>query len=265
MTEVIEDIEYKNFIREIRLLTEIDLTNYKAPQMIRRLNSLMNRMNIPSFSKYVDLLKSDKVKLQEFKDYITINVTEFFRNPDKWQELKTAIMPELISSHKLGTTLKIWSAGSSSGVEAYSLAMMMRKSFPATDYTIIGTDIDNNMLKKASSGIYNTAELKGIDEQLLKENFTAIDHGSFQINANLKKNVSFKHGNLLLDNFDTNFDLILCRNVVIYFTEAAKSVLYHKFYNALRDNGVFFVGSTESILNARDIGFKSKLNFFYQK
>ncbi len=259
-----DDNEYTYFKNEILKLVNIDLNSYKAPQMMRRLASLITRIGLSGYREYVDFLKRDTTKVQEFKDFITINVTEFFRNPEKWDELRRIIIPTLERTKK-NSALKLWSAGCSYGAEPYTLAITMEEFFPNHPYSILATDIDQEVLGKAQRGIYREVDYKAMDTNLSKKYFTPTNDGSYVIRESLKRNINFKKNNLLMDNFENNYDLILCRNVVIYFTEEAKQQLYKKFFNALRSEGILFIGSTESILNARDIGFGSQLNFFYQR
>ncbi len=176
-------------------------------------------------------------------------------------ELETTVLPELM---RTSPKLSIWSAGCSTGAEPYSLAMILDALSPHTKHRILATDLDIEMLNKAKQGHYVNNELKNVSTARLKKYFK-LDEGGATVNDVIKSRVEFKKHNLLLDNFESNFDIILCRNVVIYFTEEAKETLYRRFFTALRPGGVLFVGGTEAILTFRDIGFQHYLPFFYRK
>lgn len=251
-------IEFKNNIKKF---CNIDLSCYKEKQMKRRINSLMKRNDIKGYRSYFDALKRNKDLLGEFLDYITINVSEFFRNPSQWRVLEKNILPSLFNSKK---RIKVWSTACASGEEPYSLALLF-KSLDILDNThILATDIDKLALQRAKKGIYNEKAVKNIPETLLDRYFTR-ESNKYIIDESIKNKINFQHMNLLEDKFPTNYDLILCRNVMIYFTEEAKEKLYKKFYNALSDDGIFFVGSTEQIIMPQKYGFNSVKNFFYRK
>ncbi|MCF6096772.1 protein-glutamate O-methyltransferase CheR [Thermovorax subterraneus] len=251
---------YQEFIINVKRLTNIDLSLYKEKQMRRRIESLMKRNNMPDLISYFRLLKQSKKHLQEFLNYITINVSEFFRNPVQWQVLEKEILPYLISSKK---ALKVWSSACASGEEAYSLALLFEKiNYDRVE--ILATDIDDEALEAARLGVYSEKSLVNVPEDLRRRYFT-IKEGLYAINDEIKRKVKFKNLNLLEDEFPENCHLILCRNVMIYFTEEAKDRLYRKFYNSLADDGVLFVGNTEQIIMPQKYGFVSIKSFFYKK
>jgi len=262
MDVIIDDMDYTLFKRKVNDFIGFDLNSYKQKQMYRRLNSLIARLNVKTFADYFNLIKNDPSKLEEFKNFVTINVTEFFRNPEKFDDLIQFVLPELIKNSHNG--LKIWSAGCSLGAEAYTLSIIMQENFRFVPYSIIATDIDEEILKKAKLGVYMENEIRNIPKHILNKYFTQNDKGG-AIQENVKKNVTFKKNNLLQDIFERDFDLILCRNVVIYFTEETKNILYKKFYDSLKANGILFVGGTENILNSKELGFIVPKPFFYKK
>jgi chemotaxis protein methyltransferase CheR len=142
--------------------------------------------------------------------------------------------------------------------------MILNELTPQIRHRILATDLDSVMLAKAKQGMYTINDLKNIAPARQSKYFHQ-SGANFSLKEEMKNRVEFKRHNLLLDKFETGFDLILCRNVVIYFTEAAKDALYHRFFTALKPGGVLFVGGTEAILNFRDIGFSHYLPFFYRK
>ncbi len=255
--------EFSTFKAKVEHLINLDLTHYKSNQMERRISTLMNRNGIDNLMDYYNLLKKDSDKLREFINMLTINVTEFFRNKDKFEELEKDHLPEII---KNSSNVKVWSAGCSIGAEIYSLAMLFDKLGVLNKVDLIASDFDREILNKAQNGIYTETELKLLDKSYTKY-FTTVDSDKkkFQISKKLIDSVRFEKRDLLNSTFEKNFDLILCRNVVIYFTEEAKDELYEKFYNSLKSGGVLFIGSTERINNYKDIGFNLTSSFFYKK
>ncbi|MDW7674179.1 MAG: protein-glutamate O-methyltransferase CheR [Bacillota bacterium] len=255
------DQEFERFIQKIYKKTGLDLSQYKRKQMERRIRSLMKSHNINELDEYFLLLDKSKAHFDKFMDHLTINVSEFFRNPVQWAYLKNTIIPK-ISVGK--DSLKVWSAGCSTGEEPYSLAMMLNEVWKNKKFAIHATDLDREVLRKANLGIYNEKALVNVEKSLLNKYFTNVE-SVFTVKDELKKNIKFMQQNLLKDSFEKGFDVILCRNVVIYFTEETKFVLYQKFFEALRPGGVFFTGNTEQIFRAKEIGFTSIAPFFYQK
>ncbi|EGW41167.1 protein-glutamate O-methyltransferase CheR, partial [Desulfosporosinus sp. OT] len=160
--------------------------------------------------------------------------------------------------------LKIWSAGCSSGQEPFSLAMTLMDYFPNARFSILGTDIDVNVLQQAKDGLYKQNDFASTPPEVLQKHFTPSDKG-YQIKDQVKRQVTFQHQNLLTDRFQSGFDFIACRNVVIYFTDEAKEMLYKKFTDALRPGGILFTGSTEHLFGMNHLGLKPVSSFFYQK
>ncbi len=254
--------DYEWFKKAVFDMTSIDLNAYKEKQMKRRIDTLINKNGITAYDKYVQLLKTDKERFEEFVNYLTINVSEFYRNPEQWQLLDKEIFPELIK--KFGKNLKIWSAACSTGDEPYSLVMALSRHLPLNQIKIIATDIDKQVIAKAKVGLYNEKSLAGVPDDLKKKYFTQVGP-SYQISNEIKSRVEFKEHNLLKDLYPSDCHLIVCRNVLIYFTEEAKEEIYKKFQKALAPGGILFIGSTEQIITYKEIGYERKNSFFYQK
>lgn len=254
--------DYEYFIKEVEKLTQIDLSAYKQNQMKRRIDALISKHKIDGYEPYVRVLKTDKVKYDEFVDYITINVSEFYRNPEQWKVLKEKVFPDLVKN--FGQTLKIWSAACSTGDEPYSLVMALSDFVPLNRIQIMATDINDLVIEKAKIGLYSEKSIASVPEDKKKEFFTK--NGNFyQISDRVKKCVTFKQHNLLKDPFPTGMHLIVCRNVLIYFTEEAKDEIFEKYYRSLANEGVLFIGSTEQILRYKEMGYKRLDSFFYRK
>ena len=230
--------------------------------MKRRIETLITKNHINSYKDYVALIKKDKEKFDQFVNFLTINVSEFYRNPEQWVILDREVFPELIK--KFGKNLKIWSAACSTGDEPYSLVMALSKHIPIKQIKIIATDIDKQVLDKARMGLYNEKSIAAVPPEFKKKYFTQIGN-SYQISDEIKRQVEFKEHNLLKDPYITGCNLIVCRNVLIYFTEEAKEEIYKKFNAALVSQGILFIGSTEQIMNYKDLNYQRKQSFFFQK
>lgn len=254
--------DYEYFKKEILALTTIDLNSYKEKQMKRRIDTLISKNKIVGYDKYVQAIKADKKLFEEFVNYITINVSEFYRNPDQWKILDQAVIPELIG--KFGKNLKIWSAACSTGDEPYSLVMALSRHLPLNQIKIYATDLDKQVIAKAKVGLYSDKSIAAVPEDLKKKYFMQVGP-SYKISDEIKARVEFKEHNLLKDSYPTDYHMIVCRNVLIYFTEEAKDEVFRKYYKSLTSGGILFIGSTEQIMNYREIGFDRKSSFFYVK
>lgn len=254
--------DYEWFKKAVFDLTKIDLNAYKEKQMKRRIDTLIHKNAIVGYDKYINELKVNKTRFEEFVNYLTINVSEFYRNPGQWDILDKEVFPYLIG--KFGKNLKIWSAACSTGDEPYSLVMALTKHLPLNQIRIFATDIDKQVLAKAKVGLYNEKSLAGVPTEFKNKYFTKIGP-SYQIADEIKRQVEFKEHNLLKDPYPSGNHLIVCRNVLIYFTEDAKTDIFKKFFQSLTSGGHLFIGSTEQIINHAEIGYNRQNSFFYGK
>ena len=253
---------YEDFKKDILGLTKIDLNSYKEKQMKRRIDTLIGKNGISSYKDYVALIKKNEEKFEQFVNFLTINVSEFYRNPEQWEILDKNVFPALIK--RFGKNLKIWSAACSTGDEPYSLVMALSRHVPINQIRITATDIDKQVLDKARMGIYNEKSIAAVPADFKKKYFTKIG-SSYQISNEIKRQVEFKEHNLLRDSYPVGCHLIVCRNVLIYFTEEAKDEIYKKFNAALASEGILFIGSTEQIMNYKELNYQRHQSFFFQK
>jgi len=256
-----EDEDFARFIVNIKRATSIDLSQYKENQMRRRLTTLRMKYGYTTFHDYFTALAGDARLRNEFLDRMTINVSEFWRNPNRWQVLKDKFLPQMI---KDSPRLNIWSAACSTGEEPYTLGMILDSLNVLDRTTLTATDIDDGVLAKAKEGVYLERSLRDVPIEYKNNYFTAFD-GAFKVSDRLKKAVKFQKQNLLLDKFGDKHDLIVCRNVMIYFTEEAKNILYDKFARSLKPGGLLFVGSTEQIFSPGQYGMETADTFFYRR
>lgn len=252
---------YPVFRRTVLDLTGIDLDCYKGTQMERRLQTIMRRAGVGDLGAYAKLLAVTPSRVKEFQDFLTINVSEWLRNPEKFEELQKVILPDLL---KKSPKLRIWSAGCSNGSEPYSVAILLDELDPNGRHQIIATDLDEEILKVARAGSYHEKDVKNVTPARRNKYFIGQTGDTVMVKPELKAKIQFERQNLLSDPFPQDLDLILCRNVVIYFTEEAKDELYRKFHRSLKPGGVLFVGGTESLLRARELGYASASPFFYR-
>lgn len=252
---------YEDFVKAFHPKSGLDLKFYKQNQMQRRILSFMNSHGHQAYPDFLKALGVDPVLYDAFFKHLTINVSQFFRDANQWKTLRETIIPILLQNK---SPLKLWSAGCSSGQEPYSLAITMMDYFPIAKFTVLGSDIDVNVLKQAKDGLYKQNDFASTPPEILKKYFTPLNNG-YQINDPVKRQVTFQSQNLLTDRFQTSYDFIACRNVVIYFTDEAKEILYRKFTDSLRPGGILFTGSTEHLFGMNQLGLKSISSFFYQK
>lgn len=259
--------EYIRFCEGVRSTTGIDLGQYRPGQMERRLRSFAQRQGQKDLDAYLAWLRQDPAAMDAFLDRMTINVSELFRNPERFTDVEKQILPELLKN--AGGNLKVWSAGCSYGAEVYSLLILLRELAPAGRHEVLAADIDNRILARAKEGRFSASDMRNVTparrQKWFTESAASGDGVSWQVAPELRKAVTFRQMDLLRDSFASGFDLIACRNVVIYFNDDAKDVLYKRFYDALRPGGILFIGSTERVNNAETLGWEKCGTFFYRK
>ncbi len=256
-----EDQDFLLFVKKVKDFTSIDLAQYKEAQMKRRLTTLRMKRGYNTFHAFFDAMMKDKSLFYEFLDRMTINVSEFWRNPNRWGLVEQKYIPEMLRRNR---RLKVWSAACSTGEEPYTLAMILAEQGALSESHVQATDIDEGALEKARKAVYLERSLRDVPGKYVKKYFRQ-DQMAFHVADELKKAVKFHKQNLLSDTFDSGFDLIVCRNVIIYFTEEAKHVLYQKFAKALKPGGLLFVGSTEQIFSPGQYDLEPADTFFYRR
>lgn len=253
---------YEDFKKKFYSFIGIDLNSYKEAQMKRRIDGFASKRGVKGYVEFYNLLRSDSDVCNQFITYLTINVSEFYRNPAQWQTLRTDIIKHIRGFAK--NRIKVWSAACSTGDEPYTLAMVLSEFYPLSNIEIIATDLDREVLAIAKKGIYMERSLKGLPKDLFDKYVTKQDDG-YHVDESLKKCIKFQKHDLLKDRYPTDLDLIVCRNVLIYFTDEAKDNIFNNFCNSLKRDGVLFVGSTEQIINYQKYGLDSFKSFFYRK
>ncbi len=258
-TAAIDDyVEFCNFMRK---LTGIDLSQYKRPQMERRLRSFYANRGVTSLTETFARLRSDPAHLEELLDRITINVSQLWRNPEQWDIIQKQLLPELAQTGQV----RAWSAGSSYGAEAYTLATLCHVVCGNRRVTIQGTDIDKRMVERARLGLFSNEDARSAPADLLKAGFEQVD-GGWRAKMDLRRMTRFDVGDLLqMQPRPAAFDLILCRNTVIYFSEPIRDEVHARLASALRPGGYLVIGSTERVSHPAELGLTTKQPFIYRK
>lgn len=257
-----EDPQWLAFRRALERAIGVPLGQYKEPQMKRRLASIMSRRGLDGWPAFEKAIATDHKLLGDVRDTLTINVSEFFRQADRFQELQAKWLPALIKERR---QLKIWSAGCSIGCEPYTLAMILNELDPRGNHSILATDVDMPILSRAREGNgYLPSEVRAVPPALLKKYFIG-EGETFRVTDEIRRKVNFRRHDLLSDPYPTDLDMILCRNVVIYFTDEAKQHIYKGFSKALRPSGLLFIGGSEMIMRSGEIGFRTAGTSMYQK
>ncbi len=236
--------------------TGIKLSDHKQEMLYSRLSRRLRILNLSSFSSYYKLLKSEGgEELIHFINAITTNLTAFFREPHHFQLLEQVLLPQLLAKKQVTRRLRIWSAGCASGEEAYSIAIIVKEIVPADwDVKILATDLDSSVLEKGKQGVYEAERMSGVSPARLKRWFKkgAWTYSKpMQVSEELQNLITFKHLNLMHGwPMRGPFDIIFCRNVVIYFDKPTQKILFERFANILDDKGYLLIGrATRSLRN----------------
>ncbi len=252
---------YERLARDIRPLLGIDLTLYKPQQVWRRVVGFASQHGCANPDELVMKARKDSLLKRALMDMLTINVSEFFRNPEVWERFAATVVRPLVKNQ---SSVRVWSAGCSSGYEPYVIAMLFHEASPTVQVQILATDLDETILAVARAGRYPTALMAGVSPARRARFFTPTTDG-FEIKPEIRAMTRFARHDLLRDPTGNNFDVIACRNVVIYFTDEAKAKLYKNFCNALRPGGTLVIGATETIAGARDVGLDTASPGFYTR
>ncbi len=257
--------DYRKFCDGIVALTGIDLAHYRPAQMERRLRAFALRNGAADLIAYLEILRRDPAACDAFLDRMTINVSELFRNPERFRELETTHLPELLGRAPGG--LRVWSAGCSYGAEIYSLAILLRERAPTARHQLVAADIDEQILARARIGWFTTADMRNVtpERRVKWFNQSPTDRERWTVVDDLRRNIDVRRVDLLKDRYPMDVDLIACRNVVIYFNDDAKDAIYRRFFAALKPGGILFVGGTERVTQADQMGWERAGTFFYRK
>lgn len=250
------DRDFEELKSGIKRLLHFNAFEYKNSYLKRRFDVRLNVCHLDNYREYWKLLNEDKAEQEQLLKDLTINVTEFFRDAQMYNVFKQQIVPEVIDNKD---KLRIWSAGSSDGKEVYSIAMIMLEILGLQEASkrveILGTDIDQECLQRAEEGVYESKpvlEQTDIAKQLTfinqSKDYFWINGDTYTAKPCLKQLVHFEYHDLISGPKKHQFDIIFCRNVVIYFTRELQEILYKDFYNALNSGGYLVMGRTETLV-----------------
>ncbi len=242
-------LEKVAFHKMKRLLLEnigLDVDGYRDEYLKRRLDIRLRATGTLTYGKYVFYLKNHPEEYPLLLNDLTVNFTMFFRDMDVYLYLEKVLLPKLLVSN----SVRIWSAGCATGEEPYSLAIMVNKILGETSanhqVTILASDIDKDALAKASRGEYLKKQLNGLSDQLIDKYFTR-EGEVYRVQDFVKRLIRFEQRDLMKEPAHKSLDLILCRNVMIYFSKESQQHIHMNFYEALRGGGYFITGKAEML------------------
>lgn len=245
------DTEFQQFVQYMHSNYGIDLS--KKRQLIEgRLSNMVERKGMKSFSEYINSIKrNDKDEISLLINKLTTNYTYFYREENHFKYLREVILPFEEQTNKL-KTINIWSAGCSSGEEPYTLAMIISDYFQLKRMSwkvqILATDISQNVLDKAKEGIYAEESIKNLPQSYKTRFFKKTSDNKYEVSQEIKNQITFKTFNLMDSITARNkYNVIFCRNVMIYFNAATKIELVNKFYEATQPGGHLMIGHAETI------------------
>lgn len=262
------DRDFKNIASLVYNACGIVLGDHKKEMVYSRLARRIREHQLSSFKAYLNYLQDNKdQEFDAFINAITTNLTSFFREAHHFEFIQSHFVPAILKTNSHTQRVRVWSAGCSTGEEPYSLAMMLLNAFPSNwDVKILATDLNSHVLAKAQKGVYTAANINGIDATQLKRWFLSSKDGeSYKVKDKLQAIISFKRLNLLQAwPMKGPFDLILCRNVVIYFDKETKNSLFNRYADILADKGYLFLGHSES-MGKEQVQYKNIGKTMYQK
>lgn len=247
--DLFEDFIYKESGIRFNLVNEIVLQSH--------IFSSMKEKEIDEVYDYYKLVSSNKDCLKEFLENITTSLTKFFRNETDFKILKEYVLPNILKSKKKGEQIKIWSAGCSTGEEAYSIAItcLETKNIKEENIKIFATDLSLSSIMTAKEGKYDIENMESVPQRYLKKYFDKLPTGNYSVKNNIRRLINFDCHNLMHKFTQYNIDIIFCRNVLIYFDKESVKLTVNRFYDILNGNGFLFIGRCESLFGL-DTKFK---------
>ena len=250
-----KDSDFQRIRELVKELTGINLSEQKRDMVYSRLARRIRDVGLGSFADYLDLLgQAENDEIGNFVNAITTNLTSFFREQHHFDYLAKTVIPYLCQQRQHERRIRVWSAGCSTGEEPYSLAMTFAEHMPVNenwDLKILATDLDTNVIATARAGLYAEERMTGVSNMRIKKWFLkgrGEHDGYLKVRPELQKMITFKQLNLMGDwPMKGQFDVIFCRNVVIYFDKPTQAVLFDRYANILKDDGTLFVGHSESL------------------
>ena len=239
---------------------DINVLGLKKSHFLRRIKTRMIRVGKKTVAEYLSFVKNSKEEQENLVQAFSINVTHFFRNADTFEEIRKKVIPLLTQNN---SRVRIWSAGCADGAEPYTLAMLFNSlGLTPAQVKIIASDYNPESLEMAKRGIYPKEYDREMPSQYKKYLNLRQSDNMYEIDPQLKTYIEYKVHNLITDDLtvigENAYNLVLCRNVMIYFNKEQQELIYEKFYRALKKDGFFIVGRSEIILG----DYRTKFNLF---
>lgn len=257
--DFLSNLDFEQYRSLIYAESGITFTPANRSILESRLKEKLREKGISTPREYFSIISSNKEELKAFLDAITTNLTRFFRNQAQFDALEKHVIPELIHTIKkgsYGSPIKIWSAGCSTGEEPYTIAMLLSEVLPAPwRFEILASDISLKCLMTAKEGFYADNRMDGIPDNYLKKYFDKVE-GGYHIHQDIHSKIKFDYHNLKNDSGQRGFDIVFCRNVIIYFDEAAQTAVINRFWDAMASKSFLFIGHSESLF-----GMDTKFEF----
>ena len=267
---MVSDVSYQKVLRFLEQKSGIDFSDYRYNTLGRRLSKRMKLLELDNLSEYYQLLEQDPKEVEHISSDFLINVTSFFRDKKAYEALKSKVLPALYErARQTGDPVRVWSVGCATGQEAYSIAMLLdqhnkQSKQDPVDFKVFATDADEDAIAAAKLGLYDDDDLQDLPSKVYRSYFEKNSSGRFKISDSLRKRIVFALHNVLKDPPFTNIDLLICRNLLIYFKRDTQQRQLAGFNYAVRDEGYIFLGSSEGVGEMHD-AFKtvsSRWNIF---
>ncbi|HZO66626.1 MAG TPA: CheR family methyltransferase [Kribbellaceae bacterium] len=248
----IPDGDVEELLDHLRESRGFDFGGYKRTSLIRRIRHRMDQLQLTSYGQYIDRLQVNADEFTALFNTILINVTGFFRDPEAWALIKSTVIPGLLEAKGPGEPIRVWSAGCSSGQEAYSIAMLLAEELGIERYLelvkIYATDVDEEALTQARHAVYDESEMRGVpDDQ--RDTFFERRDGLHAFRQDLRRTVIFGRNDLVQDAPISRIDLLLCRNTLMYFNAETQARILSRFHFAVVPHGTLFLGKAEMLLS----------------
>ena len=269
MAELLTDNEFELFSKKIYDESGITFSETNRSILDSRIKERLREKQFDTVDNYYKLICSDKEEMKVFLDSVTTNLTRFFRNQAHWDAFVNYVIPKVIENKRRNgdSIIKIWSAGCSTGEEPYTMAMILKEILPPPySFQIIASDLSLKSLMVAKQGFYPESRIAGIPEKYLSSYFLKTE-GGYQVCSDLMNCIRFDYHNLKNDSGLRNLDIVFCRNVLIYFDEAAQLATINRFWDSMASKSYLFIGHSESLFGMKT-GFeflKTDWACLYQK
>ncbi|AJQ96327.1 CheR family methyltransferase [Gynuella sunshinyii] len=243
--------DFRLIARVAYQLTGIVLADHKKNMVYSRIVRRVRKLGLPDFRSYCQILENpDDEEINEFVNAITTNLTSFFRESHHFESLRQKVIPQLLTNPT--KKVRIWSAGCSTGEEAYSIAIVLHEFFKNRrewDVKVLATDLDSNVLETGRQGVYERARVESLSQAQIEASFIIDKHQeTVTVKDNIKQYIRFNRLNLLNEwPMQGHFDVIFCRNVVIYFDKVTQNKLFRRYADILNPQGYLFIGHSEQL------------------